>query len=95
MTVKVTTSIHPCLWIKDMGFKKPADVADIISQIRQIAAECKSPYNDGFTGSSLKTDLYQIKFFLDEVINECPEFEGEQDWLEEHRKELVVKYLKK
>lgn len=63
-----------------MGFKKSWDEGDIVAQIRRMAAECRSPYNDGFVASSIKQDLVQIKFILDDLIESCPKFTGEDEW---------------
>jgi hypothetical protein len=78
-----------------MGYKKPADVPDIISQIRQLASECRSHRNDGYTAFDLKKDLWLIKELLDEIIDDCPTFEGEEEWLTKREKERIVNYLKK
>jgi hypothetical protein len=77
-----------------MGYKKPADVVDIISQIRQIAREISSPYNDGYTSLEMKKDLWLIKEVLDDMIDNCPQFEGEDEWLTKREKERIVNYLK-
>lgn len=63
-----------------MGFKKSWDEADIICQLRRMAAECRSSYNDGFTASAIKQDLVQIKFVLDDLLESCPNFVGEEEW---------------
>lgn len=78
-----------------MGYKKPADVPNIISQLRQIAAECNNAYNDGYTSLDLKKDLWLIKDVLDELLDGCPTFEGETEWLTNKEKERIVKYLKR
>lgn len=78
-----------------MGFRKPIEAADVISQIRRASAEINSSYNDGFTCWEIKQDLYQIKFFLDEVLQNASKFSGEEAWLEEQSKKKVWNTLKK
>jgi len=78
-----------------MGFKQPANVPEIVSHLRQIARECSSPYNDGYISFELKKDLYLIKDILDNLIEQCPNFSGEQEWLTKREKERIVNYLKK
>lgn len=78
-----------------MGYKQPADVPQIISNLRQIARECSSSYNDGYVSFELKKDLYLIKDILDSLIEECPSFVGEDAWLTTREKERIVNYLKK
>lgn len=75
--------------------KKNWDVSDITQQIHNIARECNSPYNDGYTGWYIKQDLYQIKFILDDIIQSCPNFgKTEDQWLTEQEKKRIIKHLK-
>lgn len=62
-----------------MGFKKSWDEGEIIRQLRTMARECSSPYNDGFTSMYIKQDLIQIKFLLDDLLESCPKFQGEEE----------------
>jgi len=78
-----------------MGFKQPASVPEIVTQLRHIARECSSPYNDGYISFELKKDLYLIKDILDNLIEQCPSFAGEEEWLTNREKERIVNYLKK
>lgn len=77
-----------------MGFNKNWDIPDIIRQINTMTRECRSPYTDGFNGWSIKQDLYEIKFILDECIRGCPEFSPEKEWLENKEKQRIIKLLK-
>ncbi len=62
-----------------MGFKKSWDEGEVIRQLRAMARECSAPQNDGFTAMYIKQDLIQIKFLLDDLIENCPTFEGEKE----------------
>jgi len=78
-----------------MGFKKNWDTADIATQINNIARECASPYNDGFTGWYLKQDLYVIKETLDHAFKMAPDFgDMEKQWLKEQEQKRIIKLLK-
>jgi hypothetical protein len=78
-----------------VGFKKNWDAAEITSQINTMARECRSPYNDGYTGWYIKQDLHQIKFILDEALKNCPDFGTiEQEWLTEQEQKRIIKHLK-
>lgn len=78
-----------------MGFKKSWDAAEVTSQINNMARECRSPYNDGYTGWYIKQDLHQIKFVLDEALRNCPDFGTmEQEWLTEQEQKRIIKILK-
>lgn len=73
-----------------MGFIVSWDADKIIYDLRRCAANASSPYNDGFTAWGCKQDLYRVKFALDQMIKESPEFAGEQEWVE---KQMVWKVL--
>ena len=77
-----------------MGFKKSWDATDVMSQISSLARECSSPYNDGFIGWGCKQDLYQIQEAINEALQRCPTFSGEQEWLTEREQQRIIKILK-
>lgn len=77
-----------------MGHQKKLSLSDIAQQINLAAYECSSPYNDGFVGWGYKQDLYRIKWILEDALNRCPDFSPEDEWLREHDKKKVIKYLK-
>jgi hypothetical protein len=55
----------------------------------------KDPYYDGFNQWNLKKILYEIKFELDEVLEDCGNFIVEAEWLEEQEKKKMWRKLKK
>lgn len=73
-----------------MGFRKP-DLGAAYSAIRQSLGEIASPYNDGWTSSSCKQELYQLKCWLDDAYLKLPTFVGEEKW----EQERVVEILKR
>lgn len=75
-----------------MGHKYQLDVIDITSQINRAVYE--QIYQDGYTGWGYKQDLYRIKWILDDAINRCPTYAGEQEWLREQEKKKVIRILK-
>ena len=72
-----------------MGFRKP-DIQSAYSAIRTSLGEIHSPYNDGWTSSSCKHELYMLKCWLEEEYNRLPKFVGEELW----EQERVVDILK-
>ena len=62
-----------------MGFRKP-DIESAYSAIRTRLGEIHSPYNDGWTSSSCKHELYMLKCWLEEEYNKLPTFVGEELW---------------
>ena len=73
-----------------MGFKKP-DLDGVQHAIAKVLVEIHSPYNDGFTASTCKHDLYMLKCWLDDRYSELPQFAGEEQW----EQERIVEILKK
>jgi hypothetical protein len=73
-----------------MGFKKPT-LEDAYSAIRKSLGEIHSPYNDGWTASACKQELYVLKYWLEDEFKKLPTFVGEEKW-EQNR---LVEILKK
>jgi hypothetical protein len=72
-----------------MGFRQPEGADSIISRLRYLVAETGSPYNDGWTASSCKLELYRVKCYLDDVYKQLPTFQGEEEWEKERVAELL------
>ena len=73
-----------------MGFRKP-DLDRARHDLRLAMIEISSPYNDGFTASYCKKDLYQLKCWLEDAYTKLPTFVGEEQW----EQERVVEILKR
>jgi hypothetical protein len=73
-----------------MGFRKP-NLDNARSAIRGSLVEISSPYNDGWTSSSCKQELYQLKCWLEDEYKKLPTFAGEEQW-EQNR---LIEILKK
>lgn len=73
-----------------MGFQKP-DLDRAVWAIRSSLHEIRSPYNDGWTASACKKELYLLKSWLDEEYKKLPTFSEEDQW----EKERLIKILKK
>ena len=72
-----------------MGFYKP-DLLSAEQIIRKSLGEIHSPYNDGFTTSSCKQDLYLLKCWLEDEYNKLPTYHGEEKW----EQDRLIKILK-
>ena len=73
-----------------MSYIKNWNVRDIENQLHRMAWEANSPYNDGYTASSCKHELYQLKCWLEDQYANLPEFADEKTW----EQERIVKILK-
>jgi hypothetical protein len=71
-----------------MGFRRP-DLDRARHDLRLCMIEIASPYNDGFTSSSCKHDLYQLKCWLDDAYSKLPTFVGEEKWAQERVIEIL------
>ena len=71
-----------------MGFQKP-DISTAYSIIRSSLMEITSPYNDGFTSSYCKQELYQLKCWLEDEYAELPTFAGEETWEQDRILEIL------
>ena len=74
-----------------MGFQKRWDLPDLYAQIRAMTTEISSPYNDGWTSSGCKHDLYLLKCFIEDRYRDLPTFVGEEQW----EQQRLIDQLKK
>ena len=49
---------------------------------------------DGFTTWGCKKDLYEILWYVENALDKCGTYATEDDYLEEHEKELMWSILK-
>jgi hypothetical protein len=78
-----------------MGYKHSYDIVQAYQQIRSAATECSDLRTDGFIAWGVKQDLYQFKWYLDELLKQCPEFSSvETDWLREQEQKKIIRILK-
>lgn len=73
-----------------MGFKQP-NLHNAKFEISKCLTEISSPYNDGWTSSSCKHELYMLKCWLEDQYKELPTFAGEEKWAQER----LINILKK
>ena len=64
-------------------------------QIYIAGVELNNPRNDGYVQWEIKKDLYKLKWLLDQILKNSPEFVGESEFLTEETKRQVWHILKK
>jgi len=74
-----------------MGFMKRWNPQDIQNQIGRMITEIHSPYNDGWTASGCKQELYQLKCYIEDAYKDLPTFVGEEKWEQERLIQLLQK----
>jgi hypothetical protein len=72
-----------------MGFIKNWDINDIANQLHRMGIEASSPYNDGWTASTCKHELYQVKCLIEDIYQKLPTFASEEEWEKERVAELL------
>jgi len=73
-----------------MGFLKP-NIESAYSVVRKSLVEIHSPYNDGWTSSSCKHELYMLKCWLEDEYKKLPTFVGEELWEQQRLLEILKK----
>lgn len=62
-----------------MGYRKDWDLHAIKHNLWLMAYECSNPSNDGFIAFGVKKELLDLKFLIDDLLEDCPTFVGEED----------------
>lgn len=55
----------------------------------------RDPYATGFETWSYKQDLLLLKWWIDDMINHCGTYAGEEEFIEAHEKRRMWQELKK
>ena len=71
-----------------MGFSRPRKDQAVLF-VRNCAGEAMSSYNDGWIAMSCKRDLVELKWLIEDLLEECPTFIGEEVWAQERLIELL------
>lgn len=73
-----------------MGFQKPdLNMARLV--IGASLVEIRSPYNDGWTSSACKQELYLLKCWLDDEYQKLPTFFEEAQWEQQRLVDILKK----
>jgi hypothetical protein len=69
------------------------NVDNIISEIQKCYWAATDPKMDGFTTWRCKQDLYRVQFALEDMLNKCPKYAPEQEWLAQQQLEQDQKQV--
>ena len=75
--------------IKDWDRKK------IEQDIWKIKYACTDPRMDGFTTWGCKQDLIKLKYFIEDMLAECPTYSTEQEFIDKLEAVRTFALLKK
>lgn len=68
----------------------------VVRELFKLYREVVDSRNDGFTQWGYKQSLIDLKFMLDNILNNCPNFgKYEDDYLNQKEQEKIVGILKK
>ena len=70
-------------------------IKEVENQLQRMYYACTDPRMDGFVTWGCKQDLYRVKFLVDELLEKCPTYSVEEQWLRELEAEKIVQILKK
>ena len=69
------------------------NVHSIISELEKCYWATTDPRMDGFTTWRCKQDLYRVQFALEDMLKNCPNYAGEQEWLDQQQLERDQKCM--
>ena len=72
--------------------RKNWSISEITTQLRSIHYQAVNPWNDGFTASGCKKDLFQLKCLIEDLYNDTPTFANEDEWYQERTLDLLKKH---
>jgi hypothetical protein len=70
------------------------DVGRVIADCQKMYRGANDPWETGWNNWPCKQDLYRVKIAVDEMLKNTSGFAGEQEWLEQLKKEKMWKTLK-
>lgn len=68
-------------------------LTDVKLFIEDAVFRITDPHMDGYTTWGRKQQLYELKFYLEDMLKKCPKYYGEDDWLEEQHMLKIQKIL--
>ena len=71
-----------------MEFRK-SDIKQAHTALLNVLGEISSPYNDGWTASACKLELYVLKCWLEDEYCKLSTFVGEEQWEQEQILEIL------
>lgn len=75
--------------IKDWNIKR------IKTEIDKICRAESDPREDGFVTWSCKQELYDLLWTLEDKVNDCSTYEGEEEFIKKRKIKKMIKVLSK
>ena len=64
---------------------KDWNVDQVIGQCQKMYFSATDPHMTGFVNWPCKQDLYRVQFALEDMLNKCPTYAPELEWLEQQQ----------
>ena len=74
---------------------KKWNTSKIKSQIKEITFVATDPRMDGFVTWGCKQDLYEILWFVEDELDNCTTYAGEEDFVKRRKQQKILKALGK
>lgn len=66
---------------------------NILNEIERLGRDARDPNLTGFVNWPKKQELYKILWATQYQLKMCGTFVGEEEWLEAHREDVIIKKL--
>jgi hypothetical protein len=70
-------------------------VDEIKQQIQNISFAESDPYMDGFNTWKCKKDLYELLWYIEQRLQTCSTYAGEDQFVKEYQMDQMIDILKK
>ena len=69
--------------------KDPIEMERVRITLRSLAYQAQSPYESGFVSALYKRQLVEIKWFIEDLLEDIGTFTGEEEWEQERLIQLL------
>ena len=71
--------------------KDPIELERVRITLRSLAYQAQSPYETGFVSINYKRQLMEMKWFIEDLLEDVGTFAGEEQWEQERLIQLLKK----
>lgn len=71
--------------------RDPIELERVRITLRSLAALASSPYETGYVGIQFKKQLVEMKWFIEDLLEDVGHFAGEEQWDQERLVQLLKK----
>lgn len=69
--------------------RDPIELERVRITLRSLAHEAKNPYDTGFVSAVYKKQLLEMKWFIEDLLEDVGYFAGEEQWDQERLIQLL------